>query len=73
MKFIYTPIPKHYSSFIRCGVRRDRSSLEKGFFPRFYFFAERPGDGKKVSDANIIKSLLIFFFSDSSISGTKTS
>ncbi len=41
-------IPKDYPSFVRCGLRRDKTSLQKGFFPRFYFYAERPGDGKKV-------------------------
>ncbi|CAF1474091.1 unnamed protein product [Adineta steineri] len=47
-KFIYTPIPKDYSSFVQCSLRRDKDGVQGSFFPTFYLQAERPGDGRKV-------------------------
>ncbi|CAF1517099.1 unnamed protein product, partial [Adineta steineri] len=46
-KFIYTPIPKDYSSFVQCSLRRDKDGVQGSFFPTFYLQAERPGDGRK--------------------------
>ncbi|CAF0846541.1 unnamed protein product [Rotaria sp. Silwood1] len=46
-KFIYMHIPKEYSSFVQCRLRRDTTGVQKGFFPTFYLQAERPGDNKK--------------------------
>ncbi|CAF0823532.1 unnamed protein product [Rotaria sordida] len=45
--FIYMPVPKEYSSFVQCRLRRDTTGVQKGFFPTFYLQAERPGDNKK--------------------------
>jgi hypothetical protein len=50
-KFIYTYIPKNYSSFIHCTVRRDRTGLQKGFFPTYYLHMKSPSDGKKVCNS----------------------
>jgi len=47
-KFIYTCVPKDYSSFIRCYLRRDRTGLHKGFFPTYYLHTKRPSDERKV-------------------------
>jgi hypothetical protein len=47
-RFIYTNIPKEYSSFIHCYLRRDKTGIQKGFFPTYYLHVERPSDGKKV-------------------------
>ncbi|CAF4631508.1 unnamed protein product, partial [Rotaria sp. Silwood2] len=47
-KFIYMHVPKEYSSFVQCRLRRDTDGVQKGFFPTFYLQAERPGDKKKV-------------------------
>lgn len=46
-KFIYSYTPKDYPSFIQCYLRRDKSGLQKGFFPTYYLHAQRPSDGKK--------------------------
>ncbi|CAF1471321.1 unnamed protein product [Adineta steineri] len=45
--FIYTHIPKDHPSFIHCSLRRDKTGLQKGFFPTYYLHLERPTDGKK--------------------------
>jgi len=47
-KFIYSYLPKDYSSLFHCIVRRDRHGLQKGFFPTYYLHVERPTDGKRV-------------------------
>ncbi|CAF1188889.1 unnamed protein product [Adineta ricciae] len=46
--FIYSPIPKRHSSFIHCCLRRDKTGIQKGFYPTFYLHFERPSDGKKI-------------------------
>ncbi|CAF3599638.1 unnamed protein product [Rotaria sp. Silwood1] len=47
-KFIYTYIPPDYSTFIHCYLRRDKSSIQKEFFPTYYLHMERPDDDKKI-------------------------
>ncbi|CAF2886639.1 unnamed protein product [Rotaria sp. Silwood2] len=47
-KFIYTYIPQDYSPFIHCYLRRDKSSIQKGFFPTFYLHIECSHDDKKI-------------------------
>lgn len=56
--FIYTHIPREYSSFLQCTLRRDKDGVQGGFFPTFYLQAERPGDGKKVSAQRTAASAL---------------
>jgi hypothetical protein len=48
-KFINLPIPKEYSQFVQCRLRRDKDGVQGGFFPTFYLHAERSGDQKKVT------------------------
>ncbi|CAF1511897.1 unnamed protein product [Rotaria sordida] len=47
-KFIYTNIPQDYPEFIHCYLRRDKSGIQKGFFPTYYLHIERPHDDKKI-------------------------
>ncbi|CAF3251418.1 unnamed protein product [Rotaria socialis] len=47
-KFIYMNIPEDHSSFIHCTLRRDKTGIQKGFFPTFYLYIHRPDNGKKI-------------------------
>ena len=46
-KFVYTPAPYNLGD-IQCRITRDKRGVEKGFYPTYYMYIERPNDGKQV-------------------------